>query len=126
MAKASIYKDIFKTKSIVINEFTAHSDNKPYSLNIFKTFSNPELFDKITLLIENSIKTKGLEFDKLCATSASALPYATNVATSFEKPFCYVLFLQVYLPCRRTTHQHFSIHPILFQPRKCKNIHPKF
>ena len=90
MAKASIYKDIFETKSIVINEFTAHSDNKPYSLNIFKTFSNPELFDKITLLIENSIKTKALEFDKLCATSVSALPYVTNVATSFEKPFCYV------------------------------------
>ena len=39
MAKASIYKDVFETKSIVINEFTAHSDNKPYSLNIFKTFS---------------------------------------------------------------------------------------
>jgi orotate phosphoribosyltransferase len=90
MAKASIYKELFATKSIVINEFTTHSENKPYSLNMFKTFNSPELFDNITLLIENSIKTKTLEFDKICAVSASALPYATNVATSFEKPFCYV------------------------------------
>lgn len=89
MAKASIYKDLFDTKTIVINEFTTHG-NKPYGLNIFKTFSSPELFDKITLLIENSIKTKALEFDKLCATSVSALPYATNVSTSLEKPFCYI------------------------------------
>lgn len=90
MAKASIYKDIFETKSIVINEFTTDTDVKPYTLNISRTFSNPEFFDKITLLIENAIKKNALEFDKICATSTSAIPYATNVSTSLQKPFCYV------------------------------------
>ncbi len=89
MAKASVYTDLFTTKSIVINEFT-NSDSIPYTLNFAKTLSKPSLFDTITLLIENQLNSKVLEFDKICATSVSAIPYATNVATSYEKPICYI------------------------------------
>lgn len=89
MAKTIIYNNIFETKTIVVKDFISHSE-KPYSLNFSKTLSNSQLFDNITLHIENSIKTKNLEFDRICATSISALPYATNVATSFEKPICYI------------------------------------
>lgn len=89
MAKASVYCDLFDTSTIVIKEFVAHGE-KPYSLEFNKILSNPTLFDNITLLIENAIKTKSIEFDKICATSISAIPYATNVATSFEKGILYV------------------------------------
>ncbi len=89
MAKASVYTDLFTTKSIVINEFT-NSDSIPYTLNFAKTLSKPCLFDTLTLLIENQLNSKVLEFDKICATSVSAIPYATNVATSYEKPICYI------------------------------------
>jgi orotate phosphoribosyltransferase len=73
----------------MVKDFISHSE-KPYSINFSKTLSNSQLFDNITLHIENLIKTKNLEFDRICATSISALPYATNVATSFEKPICYI------------------------------------
>ena len=89
MAKAYVYTDLFTTKSIVINEFT-NSDSIPYTLNFAKTLSKPSLFDTLTLLIENQLNSKVLEFDKICATSVSAIPYATNVATSYEKPICYI------------------------------------
>jgi len=89
MAKAAVYCDLFDTNTIVIKEFVAHGE-KPYSLEFNKILSNPTLFDNITLLIENAIKTKSIEFDKICATSISAIPYATNVATSFEKGILYV------------------------------------
>jgi orotate phosphoribosyltransferase len=89
MAKSSIYNDIFETKTIMVKDFISHSE-KPYSINFSKTLSNSQLFDNITLHIENLIKTKNLEFDRICATSINALPYATNVATSFEKPICYI------------------------------------
>lgn len=89
MAKSSIYNDIFETKTLVVKDFISHSE-KPYSLNFAKTLSNSQLFDNITLHIENVIKTKNLEFDRICATSISALPYATNVATSLEKSICYI------------------------------------
>ena len=89
MAKASVYTDLFTTKSIVINEFT-NSDSIPYTLNFAKTLSKPSLFDTLTLLIENQLNSKVLEFDKIFATSVSAIPYATNVATSYEKPICYI------------------------------------
>jgi orotate phosphoribosyltransferase len=89
MSKISIYKDIFDTKTIAIKEFITHGE-KPYILNISKSLSNPNLFDNISLYIENIIKIKSLEFDKICATSISALPYATNIATSFEKGICYI------------------------------------
>jgi len=89
MAKASIYTSLLETKSIVVKEISQNGEN-PYTLNFTKTISNPTLFDNITLLIENAIKTKSLQFDKICATSASAIAYATNVATSFEKGIMYI------------------------------------
>lgn len=89
MAKSSIYNDIFETKAIVVKDFISHSE-KPYTLNFPRTLSNTQLFDNITLHIENLIKTKNLEFDRICATSIPALPYATNVATSLEKAICYI------------------------------------
>lgn len=89
MSKTSIYNDIFETKTIVVKDFISHSE-KPYTLNFARTLSSPQLFDNITLHIENLIKTKNVEFDRICATSISALPYATNVATSLEKSICYI------------------------------------
>ena len=89
MAKASIYTSLLETKSLVVKEISQNGEN-PYTLNFTKTISNPTLFDNITLLIENAIKTKALQFDKICATSASAIAYATNVATSFEKGVMYI------------------------------------
>ena len=53
--------------------------------------SDPALFDNITLLLENLIKTKSLEYDRICATSVSAIPFATNIATSVEKPIAWVV-----------------------------------
>ena len=90
MAKASVYTDLFNTKTLVLKDFINHGD-KPYIINFSKTLSNPVLFDNITLLIEKQINTKDLKFDKICAASISALPYATNIATSFEKPISYIL-----------------------------------
>lgn len=89
MSKTYIYNDLFKTKALFVKDFISHGE-KPYTLNFDRIFSNTQLFDNITLHIENVIKTKNLVFDKICATSISALPYATNVATSFEKAFCYI------------------------------------
>jgi orotate phosphoribosyltransferase len=89
MSKSTIYNDIFKTKSIIVKDFISYSE-KPYTLNFAKTLSSSQLFDNITLHIENVIKTKNIEFDRICATSISALPYATNVATSLEKSICYI------------------------------------
>ena len=93
MAKANVYLDLLSTKSIIINEFMIH-DTKPHIINFSKVLSSPKLFDNISLLIEHQIhmksQSKALVFDKICATSMSAIPYATNIATSFEKPFCYI------------------------------------
>jgi orotate phosphoribosyltransferase len=89
MAKASIYTGLFDTKTILIKEFITHGE-RPYIVNINNAIKNPELFDNITLLIENLIQTKNLEFDTICATSPSAIPYATNVATSLEKGISWV------------------------------------
>jgi orotate phosphoribosyltransferase len=90
MAKANIYKDLFDTKSLVVKEFITHGE-KPYVLNFAKTLTKPQLFDNITLLLENLIKVNNLEFDTICASSTSALPYATNIATSLEKPISYIV-----------------------------------
>ena len=89
MAKASVYTSLFDTKSLVVKDVSQNGE-KPYILNFNKSISNPSLFDNITLLIENAIKTKGLQFDKICAISSSAISYATNVATSFEKGIMYI------------------------------------
>jgi len=88
-SKASIYKEIFETNALVVKDFISHSE-KPYTLNFSRTLSSSTLFDNITLHIENAIKTNNIEFDRICATSISALPYATNTATSFAKPICYI------------------------------------
>jgi orotate phosphoribosyltransferase len=90
MAKTAVYTHLFDNKVIEVKEFITHGE-KTYKINFNKTLANPELFDNITLLIENIIKTNELKFDRICATSTSAIPYATNVATSFEKPICYTV-----------------------------------
>jgi orotate phosphoribosyltransferase len=90
ISKSDIYKYILETKTLYIKDFITHGNNKPYSLNINNSLSNAILFDNITLLIENSINKENIKFDKICACSVSAIPYATNVATSYEKSICYV------------------------------------
>jgi len=90
MSKTSIYNDLFSSKTINIIDFTKSQDNKPYEVYINRILNNQTLFDNITLHIENAIKTKNLEFDKICATSISAIPYATNVATSLEKSIAFI------------------------------------
>ena len=89
MSKAAIYTSLLETKSLVVKEISQNGEN-PYTLNFTKSISNPSLFDNITLLIETAIKTKALQFDKICAVSSSAIAYATNVATSFEKGIIYI------------------------------------
>ena len=89
MAKATIYTELFSTKSISVKECPL-SGEKPYQMNFNKVLSSPSLFDTITLLIEHTIKSKDLQCDKICATSSSAIPYATNVATSLEKGILYI------------------------------------
>lgn len=89
MAKAAVYTGLFDTKTISVKEFITHGE-RPYTVNINNALKDPELFDNITLLIENIIKTKGIVFDTICATSPSAIPYATNVATSLEKGISWI------------------------------------
>ena len=89
MAKANIYTELFSSKTINVKECPL-SGEKPYQMIFNKTLSKPSLFDNISLIVEHTIKTKNLEFDKICATSSSAIPYATNVATSFEKGILYI------------------------------------
>jgi len=90
MAKAAIYTGLFDTKTITVKEFITHGE-RTYATNIGRIMSNPSLFDNITLLLENLIKTKSLEYDRICATSVSAIPFATNIATSVEKPIAWVV-----------------------------------
>ena len=90
MAKAAIYTGLFDTKSIIVKEFITHGE-RTYATNINRVMSSPALFDNITLLLENLIKTKSLEYDRICATSTSAIPYATNIATSVEKPIAWIV-----------------------------------
>ena len=89
MAKASIYTNLMDTKTISVKECTLNGE-LPYHMNFNKVLSSPSLFDTISLLIENSIKMKDIKYDKICATSAGAIPYATNIATSFEKGMLYI------------------------------------
>ena len=90
MAKAAIYTGLFDTKTIIVKEFITHGE-RTYATNINRVMSDPALFDNITLLLENLIKTKSLEYDRICATSVSAIPFATNIATSVEKPIAWVV-----------------------------------
>ena len=89
MSKSSIYNDLFSSKTIFTKEFIV-SGEKPYIMNFNKVLSIPSLFDNITLLTEHLIKNNNLEFTKICASSVSAIPYATNVATSLEKGILYI------------------------------------
>ena len=89
MAKVLVYNDLFTTKTILTKEFIV-SGEKPYTLFFSKILSNPTLFDNVTLLTEHFISNSNLEFNKICATSISAIPYATNIATSFEKGILYI------------------------------------
>jgi orotate phosphoribosyltransferase len=89
MSKIAIYNELFEINAINVKEFIV-SNEKPYNLYFNKILSNPDLFDKLTLLIETFIHTKNLQFDKICSTSISALPYATNVATSLNKGILYI------------------------------------
>jgi len=93
MAKATIYTSLMSSKTITVKECPL-SGELPYHMNFNKVLSHPELFDTISLLVENTIKLKEknneIEFNKICATSSSAIPYATNIATSFEKGMLYI------------------------------------
>jgi orotate phosphoribosyltransferase len=89
MSKSTIYNELFESKIITTKDFIV-SGEKPYTIYLSKILSNPELFDNITLLTEYSIKNFSLEFDKICATSVSAIPYVTNVATSINKGILYI------------------------------------
>jgi len=90
MAKAAIYTGLFDTKTITVKEFQTHGE-RTYATNISRIMSSPSLFDNITLLLENLIKTKSIEYDRICATSISAIPFATNIATSVEKPIAWIV-----------------------------------
>lgn len=91
MVKLEIYNDLFETKTIAVKKFEdINLSSKPHEININRALSNPKLFDNITLLIENIIKSKQIKFNKICATSISAIPYATNVATSLEKAISFI------------------------------------
>jgi orotate phosphoribosyltransferase len=89
MAKATIYTELFSTKTISVKECPLTGE-KPYQMTFNKALGVLSLFDNISLLVENTIKIKDLQFDKICATSSSAIPYATNIATSFEKGILYI------------------------------------
>lgn len=84
MAKINIYKDFLDKKILHIKELPKLGET-PYVLKMNNIISHPELFDNITLLTENIIKTKDIKFNKICASGIESLPYAINVATSFEK-----------------------------------------
>lgn len=89
MAKSAIYNDMFSNNIISTKEFIV-SGEKPYNMYFNKILSYPSLFDNISLVTEHIIKTSNLEFDKICATSISSIPYATNAATSLEKGILYI------------------------------------
>jgi len=89
MAKPAIYTELYSSKILSTKEFIT-SGEKPYTILFNKILSNPTLFDNITLLIEHNIKNSSLEFNKICASSVNAIPYATNVATSLEKGILYI------------------------------------
>ena len=89
MSKTIIYNDLFSNKIISTKEFIVTGE-KPYTINFNKILNNPILFDNITLLTEHIIINNNIEFNKICATSISSIPYATNVASTLEKGILYV------------------------------------
>lgn len=90
MAKVEISKKLFNTGILKIDQFSKEGQI-PYTFDFHKIMSDPVLFDEVTLLSEKVIKSvSGMEFDKICAVSVDAIPYATNIATSFEKGIMYM------------------------------------
>lgn len=89
MSKPQLYKDLLDNNIIQIKELSG-SGEIPYTLNFNKIIGNPELFDAYSLIAENFIKTKNIEFDKICALNIDSIPYATNISTSFSKGILYV------------------------------------
>ena len=57
MAKATIYTSLMSSKTITVKECPI-SGELPYHMNFNKVLSQPELFDTISLLVENTIKIK--------------------------------------------------------------------
>ena len=51
MSKIAIYNELFENNVITVKDFIV-SNEKPYNLYFSKILGNPDLFDKITLLIE--------------------------------------------------------------------------
>ena len=90
MAKVEISKKLYKTGILKIDQFSKEGQ-VPYTFDFGKIISDPVLFDDVTLLSEKVIKSvSGMDFDKICAVSVDAIPYATNIATSFEKGIMYI------------------------------------
>jgi orotate phosphoribosyltransferase len=89
MVKSEIYEELLSSQILTIKQLPLNNEI-PYNISINKIISHPQLFDNITLLAETVIKSKNITFNKLCATSVSALPIVTNISTSFEKGFFYI------------------------------------
>ena len=89
MSKSSIYTSLLSCKIISVKDFIS-SNEKPYNIEFNKILSNNQLFDNISLLAENSINNKDIQFDKICAANPCTIPYATNIATSYKKGILYV------------------------------------
>lgn len=90
MAKVQLYKDLLETGIFKMKDISGNNET-PYTLEFNNILANNKLFDAYSLLAENSIKSKNVVFDKVCAVNVAALPYATNIATSFCKGLLYVV-----------------------------------
>jgi orotate phosphoribosyltransferase len=84
MAKLQLYKDLFDHGIFKMKEIP-NTEEAPYECNFNNILSQSSLFDGYSLLAENLVKSKNIEFDKACAVNTAAIPYATNIATSFCK-----------------------------------------
>lgn len=89
MSKLELYKDLQNSKSIIIHEFTKDGE-APYTFNVNNIISDAKLFDDLSLCIETYVKINNIEFDKVCAANQFSMPYATNIATSFQKGLIYI------------------------------------
>jgi orotate phosphoribosyltransferase len=88
-SKVQLYKDLLEHNVFKMKEFTTEGE-APFIININNILSNNKLFDSYSLLIENYTKKSNYEFNKICALSPSSIPYATNIATSFQKGLLYI------------------------------------
>jgi orotate phosphoribosyltransferase len=88
-SKVQLYKNLLDSNVFKIKEFT-NDGEAPFIININNILSNNKLFDSYSLLIENYTKKTCYDFNKICALSPSSIPYATNIATSFQKGLLYI------------------------------------